>query len=56
MTALCLPGEYPIASMAAPVPSMPPPPNQPNSFCAPCAASTPPVPSRSSSRPRSFRS
>src|SRR4051794_9806347 len=45
----------PRESMNCPVPSGPYPPNQPNSFCAPCAASAPPTPSRRASRPTSFQ-
>ncbi len=44
-----------MASIALPVPSTPPPPNQPKSFCASCAASTAPVPALSTSSPRSRR-
>src|SRR5664279_698880 len=53
--ALGLPGLKPMASMAFPVPVTPWPPNQPNSFCAPCAARIPPTPTRRTRRAISLR-
>src|SRR5204862_6106625 len=45
------PGRNPTDSKKAPVPAIPYPPNQPNSFCAPCAAIRVPNTSRATSNP-----
>src|SRR5437868_6303942 len=48
-----VPGRNPRVSMKPPVPARPYPPNQPNSFCAPCAAKISPKITRTTRRPRS---
>src|SRR5215210_8069749 len=50
-SALRLPGLIPICSKPWAVPSGPGPPNQPNSFCAPCAKNAPPTVTRSAVMP-----
>ena len=50
-TALRLPGFMPIESKPLAVPSSPGPPNQPNSFCVPCAKNVAPSATRRTVRP-----